>query len=98
MIQPGAPLPVDPWAASVESAPGKAQATIGPYEVLGSLGQGGMGVVYRARHTGLGVTRAVKVMLRADAKALARFQREVSNLARVRHPNVAAIHETGIDA
>ncbi|MCO5170256.1 MAG: WD40 repeat domain-containing serine/threonine protein kinase [Planctomycetes bacterium] len=71
-------------------------ARIGPYEITGVLGQGGMGVVYRGRHAQLGVERAVKVMLRGDARALARFEREVAHLARVRHPHVVSIHEAGV--
>ncbi|MBX3472427.1 MAG: serine/threonine protein kinase, partial [Planctomycetes bacterium] len=72
-------------------------ARIGPYEITGVLGQGGMGVVYRGRHAELGAERAVKVMLRGDAQAQARFEREVAHLARVRHPNVVSIHEAGLD-
>jgi len=70
----------------------------GPYLVADVLGRGGMGVVYRARHEGLGVERAVKVLGgRPDERAVTRFAREVHALAQVRHPNVVTIHEAGAD-
>jgi hypothetical protein len=69
---------------------------VGPYELLGTLGQGGMGIVARARHVESGAVRAVKVLGRVgDVRGLLRFQREAENLARVRHPNVVGIHEAG---
>src|SRR5262245_8337211 len=53
--------------------------TLGSYEILGRIGKGGMGVVYRARHTGLDRVVALKVLspaYTADAEFIARFQRE----------------------
>ena len=68
---------------------------LGPYEITGSLGAGGMGEVYRARDTDLGREVALKVLpaaFHADADRLARFQREAQVLASLNHPAIAAIH------
>ena len=68
---------------------------IGPYEVTGRLGEGGMGEVWRARDTKLGREAAIKVLPAAfaeDGERLARFRREAQILASLGHPNVAAIY------
>ena len=68
---------------------------LGPYEVLGPLGAGGMGVVYRATDTNLKRQVAIKVLpasVAGDADRLSRFQREAEVLAALNHPNVAAIY------
>ena len=64
---------------------------IGPYQVVGLIGQGGMGEVYRAHDTKLGRDVALKVLpdLFADGpERLARFQREARVLASLNHPNI----------
>ena len=71
---------------------------LGRFEVIGSLGAGGMGEVYRARDTRLDREVAVKVLpdaLAADRDRLARFEREARALARVEHPNILALHDIG---
>ena len=71
---------------------------LGPYEVLGPLGAGGMGEVYRARDTKLDRDVAVKVLpghLAADASALARFEREAKTVAALSHPNLLGIYDFG---
>ncbi|MBX3471351.1 MAG: protein kinase [Planctomycetes bacterium] len=69
---------------------------IGPYEVVRELGRGGMGVVYEVTDPALPRRLALKLILdHADPDALARFGREVELLARVRHPNVVAVHAVG---
>ena len=68
---------------------------LGPYEVVGPLGAGGMGEVYRARDPRLGRDVAIKALPAAfaqDAERLARFDREAKLLASLSHPNVAGIH------
>ena len=68
---------------------------LGSYEILGSLGAGGMGEVYRARDTRLKRDVALKILLASfamDADRLARFQREAEVLASLNHPNIAAIY------
>lgn len=68
---------------------------IGPYEILGPLGAGGMGEVYRARDTKLGRDVALKFLSPlsvADADHVARFKREARLLASLNHPNIGAIY------
>ena len=68
------------------------------YEILGPLGAGGMGEVYRARDTRLDREVAIKVLpeeLADDDERLRRFEREAKTLASLNHPNVAGIH--GVD-
>jgi len=72
---------------------------LGPYEVLGAIGAGGMGEVYRARDTRLGHDVAVKVLpasFAADPDRRARFEREAQAVAALSHPNVVAIFDTGV--
>ena len=75
--------------------PLSAGARLGPYEVLASLGAGGMGEVYRSRDTKLNRDVAIKVLPESfanDAERLARFEREAQMLAALNHPNIAHIH------
>jgi serine/threonine-protein kinase len=70
-------------------------ARIGPYEVLGSIGAGGMGEVCRARDTKLNRQVALKVLpdaFAADPDRMSRFQREAQLLAALNHPNIAGIY------
>ena len=65
------------------------------YEILESIGKGGMGEVYRARDEKLGRHVAIKVLpseFSQDAERLARFKREAKVLASLNHPGIAAIH------
>ena len=72
---------------------------IGAYEILGELGRGGMGCVYRARHRPTGVLRAVKVMSGGcDPESVVRFRREAESLARVGGRGVVVVHESGVQA
>ena len=78
-----------------ESGMLKLGAKLGPYEILGPLGAGGMGEVYQAHDTKLGRDVAIKVLPEAfahDADRLSRFQREAKMLASLNHPNIATIY------
>src|SRR5215468_1604402 len=68
---------------------------IGPYEVTSQLGEGGMGVVFRAHDTKLQRDVALKLLpdhFADDPDRLVRFRREAQVLASLNHPNIAQIH------
>ncbi|MFI5167045.1 MAG: protein kinase [Thermoanaerobaculales bacterium] len=71
---------------------------LGPYEILGPLGAGGMGEVYRARDPRLGRDVAIKVLpagFAADPERLRRFEQEAHAVAALSHPNILAIYDVG---
>jgi serine/threonine-protein kinase len=70
---------------------------LGQYQLEKKLGEGGMGVVYRARHALLQRPTAVKLLLpgRAGAENLKRFEAEVRQTARLNHPNIVTIFDYG---
>jgi Tol biopolymer transport system component len=76
-------------------APG---AKLGPYEILGPLGAGGMGEVYRARDTRLGRDVAVKVLpahLASSPELRQRFEREARAVSSLNHPHICTLHDVG---
>jgi WD40 repeat protein len=87
---------------AAEPAPAKKFAHDVPgYEILGVLGSGAMGIIYKARHRGLGRTVALKVLrpdLWAGEEAEPRLRREAEALARVQHPHIVQIYEVGVAA
>ena len=71
---------------------------VGPYEVLGVLGSGGMGEVYRARDMRIGREVALKVLPREvqeDADSLHRFRDEARTVGTLNHPNIVTLYEVG---
>jgi serine/threonine protein kinase len=71
---------------------------LGPYVVVGPLGAGGMGEVYRARDERLGREVAVKILsgaARTDPERLRRFELEAKAIGQLDHPNILAVHDAG---
>ena len=73
---------------------------LGPYEILGPIGAGGMGEVYRARDSRLDRTIAVKVLpaeLAVDEVYRQRFEREARAASALNHPHIAHVYDVGVD-
>jgi len=71
---------------------------LGPYEITGALGAGGMGEVYRAIDTRLGRTVAIKVLwpkLASDPEQRARFEREARAVSSLNHSHICALYDVG---
>ena len=71
---------------------------LGPYEILGSLGAGGMGEVYRARDTRLERTVAVKILpqeMSGDPARKQRFEREAKTISSLNQPHICVLHDIG---
>ena len=90
-VEPGA-IALDPSVAGVVAS---AVPALGGYEVLGELGKGGMGVVYKARHLTLGHLVALKFMrgVSGDGDAARRFLDEAKVVARLRHPHIVQVYD-----
>ncbi len=75
-----------------------AGARLGPYEILGQIGAGGMGEVYRAKDPRLGREVAIKVLpasFSQDADRLRRFEQEAKAAGVLNHPNITAVYDIG---
>jgi serine/threonine protein kinase len=75
-----------------------ANSKLGPYQILGPIGAGGMGEVYRAKDSRLKRTVAIKVLqanLAENADRLRRFQQEAESAFALNHPNIVTIYEIG---
>ncbi|XXX77898.1 AAA family ATPase [Sorangium sp. So ce134] len=70
--------------------------SIGPWRVLAPLGRGGMGVVYRAQHSGTGELAALKTVCVGDASLVSSIRREIHALRGVQHPGVVRILDEGV--
>ncbi len=71
---------------------------LGPYEIVATIGAGGMGEVYRAKDTRLGRDVALKILPNSfahEADRLRRFEQEARAVAALNHPNILAIHDIG---
>ncbi len=71
---------------------------LGPYKLLAKLGEGGMGVVYQARHTKLGKLVALKILpqhVLSRSDALSRFEREMLAVGSLQHPNIIQALDAG---
>jgi eukaryotic-like serine/threonine-protein kinase len=74
---------------------------LGPYEIVGRLGVGGMGEVYKATDIRLDRTVAIKILpahLSADPESQLRFDREAKAIAALNHPHICALYDVGRDA
>jgi serine/threonine-protein kinase len=92
----GAQAPAKTTVRSIEQT--TSPPIFGDYELLGELGRGGQGVVYRARHRGLGRLVALKTIPPAHlagTHARERFRLEASTASRLDHPNIVPIYEVG---
>ena len=88
----------DDGTPSIRSAGQAPIPKIAGYEIVGVLGRGGMGVVYKARHLALKRVVALKMILsggHADEGERQRFRSEAEAVARLQHPNIVQVHEVG---
>ena len=72
----------------------------GKYEILGKMGEGGMGAIYKVRHRLLDEIRVVKVMrpqVAVDEELKLRFVEEAKTATRLKHPNIGTIHDFALD-
>lgn len=91
--------PVEWWCASCRSEAASLPQPVPYYTCLRELGRGAMGVVYQARHNLTGQMVALKLIMPETAttrSAIDRFQREMSVISQIRHPNIVECYEQGM--
>ena len=96
--EPTPDVPPLPEQSSTGAAPRDCLGAVPGYEVLGELGRGGMGVVYRACQVRPGRLVALKMILsgaHANPAELRRFLSEAEAIARLQHPNIVQVYEVG---
>jgi serine/threonine-protein kinase len=95
--QPPPPVPLDEVVTLAHSGTPRPERLIPGYEILGEVGRGGVGVVYRARQLCLNRVVAIKMIVNPDPNEhrLARFHTEAEAMARLRHPNIVEVYEAG---
>src|SRR5207244_5780984 len=75
-----------------------AGSRLGPYEIVGRVGRGGMGEVWKARDTRLGRTVAIKVLpseLSVSIQMRQRFEREAKTISQLSHPHICSLYDVG---
>jgi serine/threonine-protein kinase len=96
---PRAFLDTPPWAQAPPTL--HAGQRLGPYEVIGGIGAGGMGEVYKARDTRLGRSVAIKILpshLAGDPDRRRRFEQEARAVSALNHPHICTLHDIGSEA
>ena len=89
---------VNPWQAE-QLKLGRTRFHLKDYQIIDSIGQGGMGQVFKAEHSVMGRVVAIKVLpkSRSTDDAVANFQREIRTLANLDHPNLVRAYDAGHD-
>ena len=90
-MEDDATIALDEAAQAAASLPG----SIGPYRILGLLGEGGMGRVYLAREANPDREVALKVVRGVSSSALQRFRREIALLGQLEHPGIVRLYAAG---
>src|SRR5262245_66603774 len=88
-----------PMQTTVGELPVGAAQKIGDYKILGTLGSGGMGIVYKAFDQKLGRIVALKMLQvghEANSEEILRFRTEAETLGRLQHPNIVQIFDFGV--